>query len=318
MALINNIYVFVDSEKINRNTEIPQHPVEKGLPLTDSIRVEPKTLSISGKIVNVGNLKADTIVSKIEKLRTTGSLIDYKGNNVVGNFMIKSFNTDDNNKNNGGHDFDMELVEVRIAKSAYNKKKTASSDKKNNPTLKVGAIVVFKGGSVYKASDSKNAAANRGRQTCKITLISTKSWSKHQYHLISTEKKYPYNVYGWVDKANIEGTGNTGTASKTNGGTQQVKKKETTKNKTTTTTKDTKKTPDILLSMGKSTAQLIVGSEKFFNDNIVTVNNTQYYQSGVLYYPVSYAKTMKYDGGRSTGKGFPAGTPIYRKQIASR
>lgn len=224
MALINDIYVFVKEESISRSTKITQHPVEKGLPLTDSIRNEPKTLSISGKIVKVGNTKADDIVSKIEKLRTTGSLINYKGRNIVGNFMIGSFDVTDSNENNGGHDFDMELVEVRIAKSAYNKKSNTSQNqsKKNTPTLKVGAIVVFKGGSVYVSSDATKAAATRGRSTCKITIINNKSWSKHDYHLISTDGK---KVYGWVDKANIEGTGNSGTAATTNGGTQQVTKK---------------------------------------------------------------------------------------------
>ena len=224
MALINNIYVFVKKENISRKTQIPQHPVEKGLPLTDSIRNEAKTLSLTGKIVKVGNTKADDIVSKIEKLRTTGSLINYKGRNVVGNFMISSFDTDDSNENNGGHDFEMELLEVRIGKSAYNPKSSTSQNQsnKNNPKLEVGAIVVFKGGSVYVSSDATKAAATRGRSTCKITIINNRSWSKHDYHLISTDGK---KVYGWVDKANIDGTGNAGTAATTNGGTQQVTQK---------------------------------------------------------------------------------------------
>ena len=226
MATINGIYVFVEDENVGYSSTIPQHPVEKGLPITDNVRNEPITLSISGKIVDTSQYKAATILSKLQALRKGGSLIKYIGRNVMGNFMIKSLDTSHPNTNWGGADFDMELVEVKIAKSAYNPKKqqTAEKDKaKNNPTLKVGALVVFKGGSVFVSSDAKKAAANRGRQTCKITKISTKSWSVHQYHLVSTEKKWPYNVYGWVDKANIEGTGGSGTAATTNGGTQQVK-----------------------------------------------------------------------------------------------
>lgn len=221
MATINNIYVFVDKEDFKRSSKIPQHPVEKGLPLTDSVREEPKQLSISGEIVSAGNLTAEAIISKIEALRTSGSLIKYSGRNVLGNYLILSFDTSHSNKVWGGAEFSMELVEVRIAQSAYTKPNSTTKSA-STPTLKVGAIVVFKGGSVYVSSDAKKAAATRGRQTCKITKISTKSWSIHQYHLISTEKKYPYNVYGWVDKANIEGTGSTGTAATTNAGTQQV------------------------------------------------------------------------------------------------
>ena len=228
MATINNIPVLVVDEAISRDTDITQHPVEKGLPLTDTVRANPKGLSISGKIANTEKYTTDDIIAKIEELRTSGSLINYVGVNSIGNFQIKSFNTTNNNSNWGGADFDMELVEVRIAKSAYNAPKTPAS---SSPKLVAGAIVVFKGGNVYKSSDATKAAAKRGRSTCKIEIpnsksppIRTESWAKHPIHLVSTDGGM---VYGWVDKANIEGTGNTGTSNKTNGGTQQVNSKGT-------------------------------------------------------------------------------------------
>ena len=236
IALINNIYVFVEDEELNRDTTITQHPVEKGLPLTDIVRSEPKSISISGKIVDVGDLLASQIIAKLESLRTSGSLINYSGRNVGSNFQIKSFNTSHPNTNWGGADFDMELVEVRIAKSAYvpTSKKTNTSSNSTSE-FKVGAIVVFKGGSVYRSSDAKTVAATRQRSTCKVTKINTKSWALHQYHLISTDGK---KVYGWVDKSNIEGTGTSGTNAETNGGTQQVK---TSTSKTTNSTSSTTK-----------------------------------------------------------------------------
>lgn len=223
MALINNIYVLVTDEEITRETKITQHAVEEGLPITSTVRSEPKTIAISGKIVDIENTKADAIISKIEELRAAGSLIDYKGRNVAGNFQIKSFTTSHPNTIWGGANFDMELVETRIAKNSYTPPKTTESAGE----LKVGDIVVFKGGPVYVSSDATKAAANRGRQTCQVTKISTKSWSIHQVHLISTEKKYPENVYGWVDGPNIEGV--TGyapvpTKPKSEGGLQDTKK----------------------------------------------------------------------------------------------
>ncbi len=239
MATINGIYIFVENESVSRSSTIPQHPVEKGLPISDNVKEEPKSLSISGKIVSTANKKADTIISELENLRTGGSLIKYSGRNVVGNYMIQSFNTSHPHTIWGGADFDMELVEVRIAKSAYDPSKQKKSEEKkkvNNPTLEVGSIVVFKGGPVYVSSDAKKAAANRGRQTCRVFKISRKSWSIHQIALISTEKVWPYNVYGWVDESNIEGTGSssgttatkTNTSGTTNAGTQQVKQTKTT------------------------------------------------------------------------------------------
>lgn len=221
MATLNDIYVFIESEELKRDTSIPQHPVEKGLPLSDTIKNEPMTLSISGKLVDVGNLRAEQIIWKIEDLRRAGSIVNYRGRNKIGGFLIKSFSTSHPNTNWGGADFNMELVEVRTAKSAYDPKaQTSNASVKSNPTIAVGSIVVFLGGSVYVSSDAKKPAANRARSTCKVTKISTKSWSVHQYHLISQDGK---KVYGWVDKSRIEGAGNAGTASVTNGGTQQVK-----------------------------------------------------------------------------------------------
>ena len=223
MATLNGIRVFVKDERIERETEQTSHPVEKGLEITDSIRNKPLSLSLSGKIVDTGSVTAKEIESKLEDLRVKGSLIDYVGRNTLSNLQIKSFSCSYPNTNWGGADFEMVLTEVRIAKSSYKddkeSKQEAKEEKenKNNPTLAKGATVVFKGGSVYVSSDATKAAANRGRSTCKITIISTKG--THRYHLVSTDGG---KVYGWCDESNIEGTGSTSKGTTTNAGTQQV------------------------------------------------------------------------------------------------
>lgn len=230
MATLNGLAIFVEIERVNRSIESTDHPTEQGLPLTSGIQKNPVTVSLSGIIAHNGKYTATQIKSKIEKLKNAGSLVTYKGRNTIKNLQIQSFDGEWTNKNWGGFAYTMELKEVRIAKPSYVKKtntkktpstKKQSTAKKNNPTLKVGAKVVFKGGNVYASSDAKKAAAKRGRSTCKITNINTKSWAKHQYHLVSTDGK---KVYGWVDKANIEGCSSTSsTKAKTNSGTQQVK-----------------------------------------------------------------------------------------------
>lgn len=222
MALINNLYVFVEDEQVNREITSTTHPVEKGIDLTDSIKNKPFVISLKGKVVDHGNVKAEEILSKIYSLQKKGSLISYSGRNVAKNLQIQSFNSTHPNTIWGGFEFDMELKEVRIAKKAYTAPKKAAA---TTGDIKVGSIVVFKGGSVYVSSDAKTAAATRGRSTCKCTIISTASYSIHQYHLISTDGQM---VYGWVDKANIEMSGNTSnTAATTNAGTQQVTKTNT-------------------------------------------------------------------------------------------
>lgn len=119
MALINNNYVFVDTEELAYGAEISSHPIETGEETSDHIRKTPLSISIAGKIVNSGNKKASTILSNLKKLQLSGSLITYKGRNVVSNLQIADFSTGHPNTVWGGCTFSMTLQEVKIAKAAY-------------------------------------------------------------------------------------------------------------------------------------------------------------------------------------------------------
>lgn len=232
MALLNNLYIFVEDEDVSKKVESTSHPVEKGIEITDTIRRQATVLSLSGYIVDTGSVKASAIETKINQLKDKGSLITYTGRNVFSNMQIQSFDTSYPNTVWGGCKFSMELKEVRIAKSAYTEKKATKA--KANTTkpvtsLKAGDTVIFKGGNVYVSSDAKKAAAKRNKSTCKITIpnsksspIRTESWAIHPYHLVSTDGG---KVYGWVDKANIEPISSNKTAAKTKGGTQQASTK---------------------------------------------------------------------------------------------
>lgn len=223
MALLNGLYLFVQEENISESVDSTSHPVETGIDITDTIRVEPLEISLSGYIVDTGSAKARDIRADVQKLKNKGSLITYNGRFTADNMQIQSFDTGHTSDVWGGMSFSMSLKEVRTAKSAYNAPSStgASSNGTANTTqeIKVGSIVVFNGGNVYVSSDATKAAAKRNKSTCKVTIISTASYSIHQYHLISTDGGM---VYGWVDKSNIEGTSGTSTAATTNGGTQQV------------------------------------------------------------------------------------------------
>lgn len=225
MAILNGLYIHVVRESASREVQATSHPVEDGLPLTDTVKTKALSIKLSGKIVDYDAMKASQVIAKIKSWHESGSLITFRGRNVASNMQIRSFDTDHPNTNSGGADFSMTLEQVRIAKSAYVPKKDSTKEKeaaaKKNVVLAVGAKVVFKGGSVYVSSDAKKAAATRSRSTCKITKISTASWSVHPYHLISTDGG---KVYGWVDKKNIEGVQSTSTSGTTNAGTQQISK----------------------------------------------------------------------------------------------
>lgn len=228
MAILNGMYIHVVEETVTGDVKTTSHPVETGIPMTDTVKAEALIISLSGKIVDYGDMTSAQVQAKIKSLRDTGSLVEYKGRNVASSMQIQSLETSHPNTNHGGADFTMVLKKVRIAKSAYTPKKPSTTQQqettKTDPdavkaTIKVGSTVVFKGGSVYVSSDAKKAAATRSRSTCKVQKISTASYSVHQYCLKSTDGKM---VNGWVDLANIEGAEATGTNGKTNAGTQQV------------------------------------------------------------------------------------------------
>ena len=48
MALINNNYVWVESEGISNEVEVSDHPVEQGEPVSDHVQRQPIQLSMCG------------------------------------------------------------------------------------------------------------------------------------------------------------------------------------------------------------------------------------------------------------------------------
>lgn len=140
MALLNEYYIFVKDESVKRGVSISSHPVENGLPLTDNVKREPKVISITGEIVGAN---AKKILEKIEALHGSGKYVKYIGNNILSKALITDFSSDHPNTIYGGCAFDMEITEIRIAKSPYVKKSTSKAKtstkqvtKKSNSTAK--------------------------------------------------------------------------------------------------------------------------------------------------------------------------------------
>ena len=119
MALINNHYVHVTDEQLGRGVQVTEHAVEKGFPITDNVKPEAMTLSLTGIIVNDGETPANTIVNALESYHQKGEYVKYVGRNTMSNALITSFDTVYTNKIAGGCTFSMTIKQVRIAKQAY-------------------------------------------------------------------------------------------------------------------------------------------------------------------------------------------------------
>lgn len=227
MALINNIYVLVEEESYSGEVTTTSHPTESGLPTSDTIRKQPITINLSGKIANTSSLTTKETVDKLEALKNSGSVIKYVGQcGTKTNLQIKSFEHIYTHKNYGGADFTMTLKELKTAKSAYVKQDATVTT--TSATPKENDYVIFLGGYVYASSDATTPSSKRSKGSkCQITKISTLSGAKHIYHLISTDCKYGSNkyVYGWVDANKVQSV-SAYTANLSNGGTQQVQETE--------------------------------------------------------------------------------------------
>lgn len=162
MALINNLWVHITDEQVTREVKATEHTTEQGLPLTDNVKRQPVTASLTGEIVDYGDNKSHEILAKLYDLQIKGSLITYSGRNILKNMIIESFDTTHPNTNAGGLNFAMKLKEIRIAQNAYNASteadKTKAEDKAGTQQVQNGT-----GNAVYhtvKSGDSPWRLAN--------------------------------------------------------------------------------------------------------------------------------------------------------------
>lgn len=116
MALINDIYVFVENESVRREAQVSQHPVEEGIDLTDHVKRSPIILSLTGAIVGDGY---EDDVLNLDKMQRSGELIEYVGVNLLSDAVITSFATEHTGEIRGGCRFSMEIHEIRIAASPF-------------------------------------------------------------------------------------------------------------------------------------------------------------------------------------------------------
>lgn len=116
MALINDIYVFIETEDVNREIEASSHPVEEGIDLTDHVRRSPLVLSLAGELVGSGY---EEDISELERMQKSGELVEYIGVNMITDAIITKFSTAHSGEIWGGCRFTMELQEIRIASSPF-------------------------------------------------------------------------------------------------------------------------------------------------------------------------------------------------------
>ena len=156
MALINNLYVFVESEEVQREINSTSHPVEKDINITDHVTRNPIKLLLKGRIVGEDSWN---IQSKLIAIQNNGTLISYKGRVTLENAQIKSFSTSHLNTVWGGCIFNMQITEVKIAQNSYNAetKNSGTQQKQTNSNEKNVYHTVKKGDTLWALVAADNA-----------------------------------------------------------------------------------------------------------------------------------------------------------------
>lgn len=159
MALINNLYVFVEDEDVQRGIQSASHPVESGINITDNVTRNPIVISLKGKIV--GENSWDT-QSKIITMHNNGTLVSFVGRTTLKNAQITKFDTSHPNTIWGGCSFTAELKEVKIAQNSYSDitkevTKSGTQQKEKESTDENVYHIVKKGDSLWALIASENA-----------------------------------------------------------------------------------------------------------------------------------------------------------------
>ena len=178
MAKINGLYVFVTSEDMDCGVEVTEHAVEKGIAISDHVKRNAVSLSVSGEIVGKN---AANVLAKIKSIHQSGTVCKYVGRATLQNCLITSLSIGHPNTVWGGYEFSMTLKEIRTAKTSYKSKAsykvyakpTSTQQKKTNSDGSYVYHTVKKGDTVWAlVAASKAPYKNLNRPT-----ISGKSYS---------------------------------------------------------------------------------------------------------------------------------------------
>lgn len=116
-ARINGYIVQVLSEKENDRSEVPRHPVEEGVSLTDHVERQPLSLSIDGILTRPTPERLERLITMLKNFKNNGDLITYEGRKIYTNMLIEALDIEVDASIANGYKFSMSLVEARIPAS---------------------------------------------------------------------------------------------------------------------------------------------------------------------------------------------------------
>jgi hypothetical protein len=115
MALINGMYLLVESEEPSYDVDVTEQPIEKGVSIIDHVQRRARTMAISGFIVGDD---ASEIRNYLLACQDSGSIVQFDGRNFfVG--LLTGLQTKHDYSVGDGFSFTATLREVLVAESSF-------------------------------------------------------------------------------------------------------------------------------------------------------------------------------------------------------
>lgn len=118
MALIDNMYLFVENEDISYRMGLTENPVEKGISLTDHAEREALEFSISGMLLDSEKSSAYEQYTKLRNWQLACKQVKFVGRNVFTGVITDISKSNDYTVGNGAK-VSLTLKEIRIANTPY-------------------------------------------------------------------------------------------------------------------------------------------------------------------------------------------------------
>lgn len=136
----------VENESVSETSDSTDHSVEQGQDVSDHVKHNPSTLTITGVFVKEDSPQK---LQQLRKHRQDRDLLTYTGRNVFSNVVIISITRNHNASNKFGLSYDITLKQIRISKASKVNIKVA------NPST---------GRSDAKTATKVKAVTNKGKQ----------------------------------------------------------------------------------------------------------------------------------------------------------
>lgn len=111
--------IFVTTEDVDIDVEIPSHKVEEGINIMDHVERKPKVVKLKGLLVRPTKERVERLIEALEKYETQGTLLSYEGRRIYRNMVLSKLQIKASVKVMNGFDFSCTLTEIDIATTSY-------------------------------------------------------------------------------------------------------------------------------------------------------------------------------------------------------